>query len=200
MTFEASAGRKIGHQRARADGAPRKGLGLDSIRLDSGGTLESTVGAGPPISSMVAALGLSNECRRRSCCCSMSCSICCSRRRCWRSLRLRRVVIPALSPTRGTRRRHLPMTLVSRSHDSIREDCVMFSVLCSRSRSTLPGDARSASFAGSKRHSSAPAANRVKPTLSDRSRAVATGTPHVRFGCRCGRISQRHQSHAATAD
>lgn len=37
-------------------------------------------------------------------------------------------------------------------------------------------------------------------TPSDHSRAVATGTPHVRFGCQRGRISQRHQSHAATAD
>ena len=40
-----------------------------------------------------------------------------------------KVVIPALSPTCGTGRRHLPTTLVSRWHDSIREDCVMFSVL-----------------------------------------------------------------------
>jgi hypothetical protein len=110
---------------------------------------------------------------------------------------LANVVVPALSPTCGTGGRHLPMTLVSRWHDSIREDCVMFSVLSfARGRelglrrptlakvdlpgaryttstnttkciaawgrtATLPVDARSASFAGSKRHSSAPAANRV---------------------------------------
>ena len=146
---------------------------------------------------------------------------------------LANVVIPALSPTCGAVRRHLPMTLLSRWRDSIREDCVMFSVLsfargrelglrrltlakvdlpgtryitstdvtragtgsverpllaCERGRdrkapqtesavvdcgldlkciaaggrtATLPVDARSGSFAGSKRHSSGPAANRV---------------------------------------
>lgn len=42
---------------------------------------------------------------------------------------LAKVVVPALSPTCGTGGRHLPITLVSRWHDSIREDCGMFSVL-----------------------------------------------------------------------
>ena len=43
---------------------------------------------------------------------------------------LAQVVIPAaLSPTCGTARRHLPMTLMSRWHHAIREDCACFSVL-----------------------------------------------------------------------
>jgi len=73
---------------------------------------------------MVAALGLSTECSRRSCCCSMSRSICCSRRRCWRSLRLRRssyllrcrLLVELVGDI-------CPMTVVSRWHDAIREDC-----------------------------------------------------------------------------
>ena len=61
---------------------------------------------------------------------------------------------------------------------------------------TLPVDARP-DRAALVRTSGQP---RLRWTLSDHSRAVATGTPHVRFGCQCRRISQRHRSHAATAD
>jgi hypothetical protein len=63
------------------------------VREGSGGTLESSAGAGPSIDSVTAdskpRLGLRSECRRRSRCCWRSRSTNCSRRRCWRSVRSR---------------------------------------------------------------------------------------------------------------
>ena len=88
--------------RSRSTQEPTRGIGAVPIdedgwigvsygvdpgpRAASGGTLESSPGAGPSIDSMTASLGLAaNECRRRSSRSWSSCRTSCSRRRCWRS-------------------------------------------------------------------------------------------------------------------
>ena len=86
----------------------------------SGGTLESSAGAGPSIDSVSAALGLLNECRLRSRCCSRSRSMNCSRRRCRRSVRSRKSRY-----LRGI----CPITVMSPCHEFIAEDCATCSVL-----------------------------------------------------------------------
>jgi hypothetical protein len=120
-----------------------EGLSYGSIgrRGGSGGTLESSAGAGPSIDSMVSnsvsRLGLQNACRARSCCSWTSRSMSCSRRRSWRSVRSRK--------SRYFRCRSLleeprccllsvvvggmPMTVMSPCCEFIRGDCRICSVL-----------------------------------------------------------------------
>jgi hypothetical protein len=65
--------------------------GVDPVpRAGSGGTLESSPGAGPSIDSITASPDVGNECRERSRCSCRSRRRCCSRRCRWRSARSRK--------------------------------------------------------------------------------------------------------------
>jgi len=75
---------------ARSIAHSRGARGFRTSHAGSGGTLESSPGAGPSIDSMTASGGLVNECKRRSRCSSSSRRTCCSRRRRWRSARARK--------------------------------------------------------------------------------------------------------------